>query len=155
MSTPVLVKDDWAKLKESLSKLGIDTFADGVGNFGFQYNGYHLGGYTDGDSFVDFHTAWEFDGKSNLKGTLSIKMTPEDFDSATVDDAVDILNRSKQQLIKMFPMVNVLSHCRSGFIRSSRLIVFEDEMHHFCNADDNVVAISASIKYAGGIVHKR
>ena len=125
MSTPVLVKDDWAKLKESLSKLGIDTFADGVGNFGFQYNGYHLGGYTDGDSYVEFHTAWEFDGQSNLKGTLSIKMTPEDFDSATVDDAVDILNRSKQQLIKMFPMVEVLGHRWNGFIRSSRLIVFE------------------------------
>ena len=125
MNTPVLVKDDWAKLKESLLNIGIDTFADGLGNFGFQYNGYHLGGYTDGDSYVEFHTAWELDSKSNLNGTLSIKMKPDDFDSATVDDAVDILNRSKQQLIKMFPMVNVIRHCRSGFIRSSRLIVFE------------------------------
>ena len=132
-----MLTDEWSKLKESLRRIGIETYADGIGNFGFQYNGYSLGGYTDGDKYVEFYNEWELNCRAGkfkldfanefyLTGTTSVKMTPDVFDTMTVEDAVNMLNTTKQILIDKYPIVEKISQSlRGGPIRQSRFIVFE------------------------------
>ena len=58
----------WNDITRGLKKIkGVTSYADGIGNFGYEYFGYELGGYTDGDDDFELYHRWD---KNMQKGKL-------------------------------------------------------------------------------------
>lgn len=127
----------WDNLVAELKKVHIEAWGDGVGNFGFSYNGYPLGSHTDGDQWVRFYTYWRKWGKK------SGEYTPDHVIGVVGDDAVpwieygkffrmpygtivQMLRDIKGMLLKTYPIAKTLkqSSC-GGPVRRNLFIVFE------------------------------
>jgi dTMP kinase len=123
----------WTDLTKRLKDIGIHTAADGVGNYGFSYNGYHLGGYTDGDPYVTFATDWKrndndkysFASPEYIMSVDTKKYKCADFDKLSDDEVINIITDSLKLLKAKYPQVDRIPQTLNGPIRSSRFIVFE------------------------------
>lgn len=123
----------WELLVNKLKRKGIHTYADGIGNFGFSYHGYSLGGYTDGDKSVEIYTAWKknrgvvsYCGSDHIIGVESASIKRDEFGSMTIDDVVDMLVSAKEALLAKYPAAAYLEQYPCGGpVRQNRFIVFE------------------------------
>jgi len=128
------------KLTEMLAKEKIECYADGIGNFGYTFNGYSLGGYTDGDPAVSVYFKWMLNGKlggkkdkycsdDTLVGSEAKSYPHEEWDRmrmTTPKAIAAIIIEAKQALLKEYPLAKKLKQSpTSGPIRKNLLVVFE------------------------------
>ena len=61
----------WNDIKRGIQAIpGMTSYADGIGNFGYDYFGYEIGGYTDDDDAFELYTRWD---KNMQDGKLKYK----------------------------------------------------------------------------------
>lgn len=133
-----MYRENWNEFLDSLRSIGVETYADRIGNFGFLYNGYPLGYHYCTEKYVVFFSGWVVTTTHNHKyspcntpcisgnevGTINVGI--DNFNTMAIEDAVNFVSTAKSLLQMAYPFVDVMKQTKDhGMIRSDRFIVFE------------------------------
>jgi len=106
----------WNDIKRGIQEIpGMTSYADGIGNFGYDYFGYEIGDYTDGDEAFQLYHRWD---KNLVNGKLKynwehgdvivgydptfLQMRAGMFD-VSADEFVDYIRQSVEELKRQYP----------------------------------------------------